>query len=97
MDHAMALIGAFAAYARDRHIVISPVIKPHRFPGRGLGIAATRKIQVGRLCLVSCRESFIGPCVLVDFDFPVLHPPDLLRRVAVGTAPILTSRHILLK
>ena len=47
MDHAMALIAAFAAYARDRRIVISPVIKPHRFPGRGLGIAATSHVKVG--------------------------------------------------
>jgi hypothetical protein len=46
---------------------------------------------------VSCRESFVGPCVLADFDFPVFHLPDLLRRVAEGTAPILTSRHILLE
>jgi hypothetical protein len=46
MDNPMAVMDAFAMYASDRNIVISDAIRPHRFPGRGLGIAATRKIQV---------------------------------------------------
>ena len=37
---------AFSTYARSRRIVLDSSIKPHRFPGRGLGIAAIRKIQV---------------------------------------------------
>jgi len=50
----------FATYARSRRIVLDSAIKPHRFPGRGLGIAATRKIQV-----CSGLSSFL-PCLIVS-------------------------------
>lgn len=69
VDNATAVVNAFATYAGDRDIMISEAIKLHRFPGRGLGIAATRKIQVCRLCLLSCGKGFIAPCLLIDLNF----------------------------
>jgi hypothetical protein len=57
---AMVAMEEFATYARSRRIVFDSAIKPHRFPGRGLGIAATRKIQV-----CSGLSSF-PPCLIVS-------------------------------
>lgn len=57
---------AFATYARSRRIVLNNAIKPHRFPGRGLGIAATKKIQV-------CSGLFSFRCVLLYRPLHYLH------------------------
>lgn len=64
MESMTAATDAFAVYARDSGIAISDVIKPHRFPGRGLGIAASRKILVCSAFLVSPRRFLASACFL---------------------------------
>jgi hypothetical protein len=70
IDSMTAVMDAFGAYARDRGIVISDAIKPHRFLGRGLGIAAARKIQV--CSLFSCRLNFFIMFLML-FEFCCLY------------------------
>jgi hypothetical protein len=52
----IAAMDDFSRYARDTGIVTNDAIKPHRFPGRGLGIAATRKIPVCALLFMSLED-----------------------------------------
>lgn len=43
----------FIQYVRDEHIQIHSLVRPHRFPGHGLGIRSTGTIEVCYAPLIS--------------------------------------------